>query len=221
MSRYRLLVLVFTIVFGTIGSALAQVPRNPPPSRPGPAGSTAEPSAASTGKFIRIPGLTPLSMEGVQREIGVTPEQKQQLKAVSDGFAASFQRLDKSFREFSPEEQKTRAKEFSDQVGQFARNARRKAEAILTPRQLQAVEKIAFQLSAAGALSDPGLQEKLGLSPQQRRRLTAVYEQAGEKMQQLQRDTATQVMQLLDEEQSAQLKKQLDAQQRQPPPQAE
>ena len=34
MSRYRLLVLVFTIVFGTIGSALAQVPRNPPPSRP-------------------------------------------------------------------------------------------------------------------------------------------------------------------------------------------
>ena len=72
------------------------------------------------------------------------------------------------------------------------------------------MEKIAFQLSAAGALSDPGLQEKLGLSPEQRRRLTAVYEQAGEKMQQLQRDTAAQVMQLLDEEQAAELKKQLD-----------
>ena len=56
------------------------------------------------------------------------------------------------------------------------------------------------------------MQEKLGLSPEQRQRLNAVYEQAGEKMQQLQRDTATQVMQLLDEEQAAELKKQIDAQ---------
>ena len=33
-------------------------------------------------------------------------------------------------------------------------------------------------------------------------------------MQQLQRDTATQVMQLIDEEQAAELKKQIDAQQK-------
>ena len=56
------------------------------------------------------------------------------------------------------------------------------------------------------------MQEKLGLSPEQRQRLTAVYEQAGEKMQQLQRETATQVMQLLDEEQATELKKQLEPQ---------
>ena len=99
----------------------------------------------------------PLSMEGVQREIGLTPEQKQQLKAVSDGYVASMQQLGKSFRELSPEEQQKRAKDISDQAAQFARNAQRKAEAILTPQQLQVVEKIAFQLSAAGALSDPGL----------------------------------------------------------------
>ena len=47
------------------------------------------------------------------------------------------QQLDKSFRELSPEEQQTRAKDFSDQVAQLARNAQRKAEAILTPQQLQ------------------------------------------------------------------------------------
>ena len=169
-------------------------------------------AAVSASKFLTIPGLVPLSMEGVQRDIGLTPEQKQQLKAVSDGYVASMQQLDKSFSEFSPEEQQNRAKDINDQVAQLARNAQRKAEAILTPQQLQAVERIAFQLSAAGALSDPGLQEKLGLSPEQRQRLNAVYEQAGEKMQQLQRDTATQVMQLLDEEQSAELKKQIDAQ---------
>jgi hypothetical protein len=159
-----------------------------------------------------IPGLTPLSMEGVQHDIGLAPEQKQQLKAVSDGFATSLQKLDKSYAELSAEEQQSRGKSFSDQASQLAHNARRKAEAILTPRQLQTIEKIAFQLSAAGALSDPALQAKIGLSAEQRQRLTVVYEKAGEKMQQLQRDTATQVMQLLDAEQAAELKKQIESQ---------
>src|SRR5208337_3698910 len=95
----------------------------------------------------------------------------------------------------------------------FARAAQHKAEAILTPRQLQIVEKIAFQLSAGAALADPALQEKVGLSAEQRRRLNALYEQAGEKMQQLQRDTAAQAVQLLDDEQAAELKKQIN-----PPP---
>jgi len=204
MPRYWLRALVVAAVLGTLEGALAQSPRNLPPNRPG--------AAAPSSKFLAIPGLAPLSMDGVQRDIGLTPDQKQQLKAVSDGLAASFQRLDKSFREFSPQEQQDRTKDFTDQAAQAARNARRKAEAVLTPRQLQAVEKIAFQLSAAAALSNPALQEKLGLSPEQRQRLNVVYERAGEKMQQLQRDTATQVMQLLDEEQAAELKKQLDAQ---------
>ena len=208
MSRYWLRALGVIFVLGTVGNALAQIPRNPPPSRPGAAPGAAAPSS----RFLAIPGLAPLGMEGVQREIGLTAEQKQQLKAVSDGLAAAFQRLDRSFQELSPEEQRNPPKSFSDSAGQLARNARRKAEAILTARQLQVVEKIAFQLSAASALSDPALQEKLGLSDEQRQRLTAVYEKAGEKMQQLQRETATQVMQLLDEEQSTELKKQLEPQ---------
>lgn len=205
MSRYWFRPLVVTFVFAAAGNALAQFSRDLPPSRPGP-------SAPSSGKFIAIPGLPPLSMEGVQREIGLTPEQKQQLKAVSDGCAAQMQQLNKSFREFSPEEQQIRAKDINDQVAQIARNAQRKAEAILTPQQLRAVERIGFQLSATAALADPGLQEKLGLGPRQRQRLNQVYEQAAEKLQQLQRDTAAQVMQLLDEQQTAELKKQLDAQ---------
>ena len=218
MSRYWLFMLVVILVLGTSGSALAQVSRNPP-SRPatgqeGSADNSAEPPALASGKFLSIPGLMPLSMEAVQREIGLSLGQKQQLRAVSAGYMASMQRLGRAFREFSPEEQQSRAKDINEQVAQLARSAQRKAEAILSPKQLQMVEKIAFQLSAAGALADPSLQEKLGLSPQQRQRLTAIYELAGEKMQQLQRDTATQVMQLIDDEQSAELKKLIDAQQK-------
>jgi hypothetical protein len=151
-------------------------------------------------------------MESVQREVGLTPEQRQQLKAVSDGLATSMQQLNKSFSAFSPEEQQTRSKDINEQASQLVRGAQRKAEAILTPQQLQAIQKIAFQLSAAGALSNPELQAKLDLSADQRQRLATIYEQAGEKMQQLQRDTATKVIQLLDEEQAAELKKQLESQ---------
>jgi Spy/CpxP family protein refolding chaperone len=216
MSSHWLRSLLGAFVLGMAVTALAQVPRNPPPyrsaSRLGSANDAAESPAPSSPKFLSIPGLVPLSMEGVLRDIGLTPEQKRQLKAVSEGYAASMQQLGKSFREFSPEEQRERAKDIHDQVAQFARNARRKAEAILTPQQLHAVEKIAFQLSAAAALSDPGLQKKLGLNSEQRQRLNGVYEQAGEKMQQLQRDTAAQVMRLLNEEQTAELKKQIDVQ---------
>jgi Spy/CpxP family protein refolding chaperone len=203
MSRSWLRALAVTFVLGTMASALAQPPRNPPLNRPGPAASS---------KFLTVPGLMPLSMEGVQREIGLTPEQKQQLKAVSDVYVASMQQLSTSFRELSAEEQQKQAKDTSDQVAQFARNAQRKAEAILSPQQLRAVQKIAFQLSAAAALADPALQEKLNLSPEQRRQLNALYEQAGEKMQQLQRDTAAQAIQVLDEEQTAELRKQVDSQ---------
>lgn len=116
----------------------------------------------------------------------------------------------KSFQDLSPEEQQTQGKDISDQAAQVARSTQRKAAAILTPSQLQVVEKIAFQLSAAAVLSQPSMQAKLDLSPEQRRRLDAVYEQAGEKMQQLQRDTAAQVIQLLDAEQAAELKKQIE-----------
>ncbi len=219
MSRHWLRALVVTFVLGTSVSALAQVPRNPPPNRPGSgqaglADNAAEPSAPPSGKFLMIPGLMPLGMESVQREIGLTSRQKQQLQGISAGYMASMQQLGKSFRDFSPEEQKSRMKDMNEQVAQLARNAQHKAESILAPRQLQLVQKIAFQLSAAGALADPGLQEKLGLNAEQRQRLTGVYEQAGEKMQQLQRDTATQVIEVLDTEQAAELKKLIDTQPR-------
>jgi Spy/CpxP family protein refolding chaperone len=211
MSRYWFRALIVTFVLGTAGYSLAQVPRNPPPNRSEAGQAAGESPVAASGKFLSIPGLMPLSMESVQREIGLSAEQRQQLKAVSNGYMSSMQQLTKAFQELSPEEQQKQGKVFSSQASQGARNAQRRAETVLTPQQLQMIEKIAFQLSAVGALSDPGLQEKLGLSPEQRQRLTSVYEQAGEKMQKLQRDTATQVMQLLEDEQAAELKKLLDA----------
>jgi hypothetical protein len=193
------------------GVAAAQPPRNPPPGRPvaGGAVATLQPGA---GKYLAIPGLFPLSMTGVQREIGLTPDQRQQLKAVSDGYMATVQRLGKTFEQLDPSEKPKQGRDFADQAAQAAQSAQRKAEAILNPQQLQTVKRIAFELSATGVLADPNLQEKIGLNADQRQRLARVYDQAAEKMQQLQRETSQQVMQVLDEEQAATLRQQMDSQ---------
>ncbi len=194
------------VALGAAGAALAQPPGGPVSSSPGAA---AAPSGA--GKFPAIPGLFPLSMSGVQREIGLNGDQRQQLKAISDRYAATLQQLGAAFEKLGPQEKQERGKDVNEQAAQAARNAQRKAESVLTPQQLQAVKKIAFELSATFALADPKTQEKIGLSAEQRQRLNEVFEQAGEKMQQLQRETSQRTLQLLDEEQAAALKAHVEA----------
>jgi hypothetical protein len=218
MVRALHCILVVTLALGIAGSALGQPPRNPPPVRPsagGPAGaSTAPPPGA--GKYLVIPGLFPLSMTGVQREIGLTPDQKQQLKALSDRYMMTVQQLGKTFESLEDQEKQRQGKDFSDRASQAARDAEKKAATILTPQQIQAVKKIAFELSATGMLADPNAQKKIGLSPDQQQRLAQIFEQTSEQMQKLQRETAQQAMQVLDDDQAAALKQQMDAQRKQP-----
>jgi hypothetical protein len=190
---------------GIAVAAPAQPPRNPPFNEP--AAASAAPAA---GRFLAIPGLSPLSMGGVQREIGLTSDQKRQLKAISDRYAAAVGQLGTTFERLEPEEKQKQGKEFSERAAAAARSARHMAETVLSPQQLRAVKKIAFELSATLALTDPKTQEKLGLSANQCERLNQVFEQAGDKMQQLQRDTAQRTMQILDEEQAAALKAQIN-----------
>jgi hypothetical protein len=204
MSRYRLHALVVALLVVAVENAVAQPPRNPPPKGMG--------APASSGKFIMIPGLVALSMESVHREIGLTADQKQQLKAVSDGFAASSHRLDDTFSELSQEDQQKQRREFSNRSAQAARAAQHKAESILSPQQLKTVQKLSFEFSATRALANPDIQEKLGLTPDQRRRLSSVYDKSGERIQQIERETAAQVMQLLDNDQANELKKMVEPQ---------
>jgi hypothetical protein len=205
MSNKPCWLLAVLAVLQTVHSALAQQPRSPLSAR---TGAIAVPAA---GKFLAIPGLFPLSMSGVQREIGLTGDQKQQLKGISDRYAASLQQIGAAFERLDADEKQKQGKDFNEQAAAAARNAQRKAEAVLAPQQLQAVKKIAFDLSATLALADPKTQERIGLNVQQRQRLKEVFDQAGEKMQQLQRDTAQRTMEVLDEEQAAALKAQMSA----------
>ena len=143
------------------GIAQAQPPRNPPPVRPGDRQAVRLRRSPAAGKFLDIPGLFPLSMTNVQREIGLTPDQKQQLKAVSDRFMAPrCSNLAGHSRGSTRKKSRSRARILADRAAQAAQAAQKKAETILTPQQLQAVKKIAFELSATGSLADPNYAEE-------------------------------------------------------------
>ncbi len=166
-------------------------------------------------KYWMVPGLAPLSMESVQREIGLSAEQKQQLKALSDGYQAAVQKAVAPLRELPPEEQQKQSVELREQIGQMARGTQRKGEAILTPQQLRTIQTISFEMAVGQMLANPAAQEKLGLDAEQRQKLMSVYERAGEKMQKLQRETAGQLLDGLSEEQIAKLRQQVELQQKQ------
>lgn len=211
-----------TVTFVAVGlvvqGASAQPPRNPAPSRPASAAARPPAGGKSTmppSKYWMVPGLAPLSMESVQREIGLSAEQKQQLKALSDGYQAAVQKAVAPLRELPPEEQQKQSVELREQIGQMARGTQRKGEAILTPQQLRTIQTISFEMAVGQMLANPAAQEKLGLDAEQRQKLMSVYERAGEKMQKLQRETAGQLLDGLSEEQIAKLRQQVELQQKQ------
>ncbi len=100
------------IALGIAVIAPAQPPINPPSVEPA-ANSAAPPGG---GKFLAIPGLFSLSMSGVQREIGLTGDQKQQLKVISDSYAAAARRLGATLERLAPDEKQKQGKDFNEQA---------------------------------------------------------------------------------------------------------
>jgi hypothetical protein len=201
-------------------------PSNPPlRAQPGKPAAGMPAAGMPTDKYLLIPGYWALNMDAVQEELRLTGEQRQQLKAISakhqaamQAFQAQTQKGLAQLPELSPEQQQKRMGEVQRQADQLARSARKQAEAALDPQQLRTLKKISFRLWAGSTLTNPAAQEQLGLSPQQRQRLAAVFDKATQKMEQLQRETAEQALDILSGEQELRLHEQMDGQNRSPQP---
>ena len=100
--------------------------------------------------------------------------------------------------------------ELRKEAAQIIQSARKKAAAVLTPRQAEAVRKIDFQLRVASYLANPAAFEQLGLTESQHRQLQHVFEESQERVQQLQRETGSQALDVLTPEQAEQLRQQVE-----------
>ena len=95
-------------------------------------------------------------MENVQKDLGLTPEQKEKLQDIAKKAAESMakeQGVDwAKFRDMEPEEQQKAQKELADRYAKRAEDARKAVEQILTPAQVEQLKEIEFRQRAASLL---------------------------------------------------------------------
>jgi Spy/CpxP family protein refolding chaperone len=195
------------VLCGLVAAAQALRAQDNPPLGPPPAKSAAKAAAGKAGEpaapadYLLVPGFWSLGLKGVQKEIALTAEQKTKLKEISDGYRAFLRQHLGPIQSLPPQEQQKKLAEVREEAGQVIQATRKKAAAVLTQRQAETVRKIDLELRAAGYLGDPSLQEHLGLTETQRRRLQQVLEESHEKVQQLQREIGGRMLEILTPEQ--------------------
>ncbi len=156
MKRLSLfLVATCAIVLATSLSVLAQPPGGGRPGGPG-----GPPGGMMTGGPGRSGGdssLMLLNMEAIQKELELVDDQKTKIRAASE-----------EVRE--------------ELAKQMAALVRKKLQDILLPHQVERLQQIQIQLRGNSALNDTEVQEKLGLSADQKAQLTKLRENYGEQL---------------------------------------
>jgi|GEM_PF-7067926 len=193
--------------------SLAPGQKNKADSKPAPK----TPGAVGGGwgaPWYGLPGFAALASASVQKELGLSEEQKHQLKHIADQYRKETQEAWRQewekIRHLSPAEQQ---KHWAAQRDHLARRGkervaafRKKMEAVLTPQQLHQLREINFRNRAAAILNNPGTLERLKATPDQKERLRKLREELQEKIYQLQRQTFDESFQLLSPEQQQELR---------------
>jgi Spy/CpxP family protein refolding chaperone len=192
-------------------------PAAAPAAKPAPRLPPGKPNAwTPPADVLIVPGFWSLGMRSVQRDIGLTAEQKAKLTEMSDAYMLAVHRSFDQFQDLPPQEQQQKAAGFHEQVGRLMQATRRKAAAILTPQQAAAVRMIDLQLQATD-LANRGSQDQLQLTDDQRERLRRIFDESQEKikqledkMQQVHRETGARALEVLAPAQVEQLRQQLE-----------
>jgi hypothetical protein len=183
MSRYLShFVAGMVMVALVVDSAQGQQPGQSQPGRPG--GVAGQPGAKrpvgkpggnidpESGNYMALPGFWALDIESVQKELGLTGRQKEQLREISRKFQAS-SRQDRheweQIRDLPPQQQEARATELGRRAARQAADIRKQVAGVLEPEQFDSLAKTQFHLQAPGMLANPQVLDDLGLSDNQRR----------------------------------------------------
>ncbi|MGD0900209.1 MAG: hypothetical protein ABR915_20435 [Thermoguttaceae bacterium] len=214
-SHFAKSVAACMLAMAIAGARLAGAQDNPPPRSPAVKPSPKLPLGTTTTwspptDYLMVPGFWSLGLKSVQKEVGLTAEQKAKLKEISDAYQSAVRRSFGQLENLPPQEQEKKLAEVREEAGQMIQSTRKKAAAVLTPGQAAAVRKIDFQLRAASYLAAPNFQDELGLTDDQRLRLRQIFDESQEKVQQVQRETGTRALDVLTPQQAEQFLEQLE-----------
>jgi len=126
-----------------------------------------------------------LTLEAVQKELELVPEQKEKLKEVGEKAAAkareNFAAMGK-LRDLSEEERKTKFTEMNNTMRAQAEQTKKDIEEILLPHQVERLKQITLQIRGLGALQDKEVQDALGITEEQKEKMKSVGESMMEKL---------------------------------------
>lgn len=172
------------------------------------------PPGGGGAPWYGVPGYGVLSSASVQKELGLSRQQRQALLDIASQYRKEIQESWRQewekIRHLSPAEQQ---KHWAAQRDTLARRGqeriaavRKKVEAVLTPQQIQQLKEINFRIRAAAMLDNPATLDRLHTTPEQRERLRKLREELQEKIYQLQRQAFEESFQLLSPQQQDKLR---------------
>ena len=128
-------------------------------------------------------GFSFLDLDQVQKDLKLTQEQKDKLKAINEEFRAKRRKQIESATGATPENRPVRLADVLAKARENRAEYRKKIDAVLLPEQRNRLLQIVLQLrSPLAALADEEVAKTLQLTPEQRKQIQAIEEAAGEKI---------------------------------------
>ncbi|MBI3465176.1 MAG: hypothetical protein HY000_19295 [Planctomycetes bacterium] len=118
-----------------------------------------------------------LAMPEVQKELGLSDEQKKKVEELLKELGMS-EADRQSFRSLSKEERRERLKEAARKGQENAGKAKEAVKSILDAKQLERFNQLVLQREGAAALARPDVAEKLGLTQEQKDKLGNIVKDA-------------------------------------------
>jgi hypothetical protein len=207
MSRIGKL-MVAALVVGAMplayfASAQQPAPRAPkaPPASQSPAGPRGSAIQQAEPAFPNVPSYYLLGMEQIQQELKLDQKQKDQIEQLSQNYTQQSQQELQALRETAPEERQQKLGEAQRRAAQRVETLRQKLEGVLTEKQLDELNQIAFRMAVPTALNNPQILDQLQVSEKQKEGLQKVRERTQEKLWGLEQDMAKESLQVLTPEQ--------------------
>lgn len=124
------------------------------------------------------PTLRLLTSPEVQKDLELVDDQVTQLKAIGEDVRAKMQKEFSGIRDLPRDQQRARFTEMQAKLKPITDEAVKKVQEVLLPHQVDRLKELSIQVRGAGALADAKVQEDLGLSADQKTKLTKIQEDA-------------------------------------------
>lgn len=155
--------------------------------------------------YPAIPGFYMLRAEHVQKELGLTDEQKKKLEELGKKYYEDMRQDWSGIRELSDEQRRAKYAKIREKNKKRTEALRQEIEKVLLPRQLQTLNQINLRSRGPYLLRSPQVLDRLKVSEEQKDQLRRLREKYEQELRELQKVSFEKTLEVLTPEQRKQL----------------